>query len=461
MEKMVKKNVLIIYTDQLRRDVLGCYGGHEVKTPNIDEIADGGILMEECYTSSAVCTPSRGCLMTGRYPYNNGAIRNGVPVNRGEHGFAEAFARAGYTTGYLGKWHLADHKEMGNALDDEDGEFNRLGFENWKYPMEIGHCKSIRKQGETIVPSKEMGNEESYTTDWLANEAIRQLKTYDSGRPFLFMVSIPDPHQPYQVRKPYDTMFDPLKMEVPESFYEKEIPDWAEFDAWGRNHYLPRGLFEREGHLRRMKALYLGMVKCIDDNVGKITGYLKDSGLWENTVVIFTADHGEYMGEHGLMEKNNLYESVYHLPMVFSTPGLPCRGSRNRTWFNVVDFGVTLAGMAGIPYPFEADGCDKSDALLEGREEGERESYIHPSDVPRTGIITERYELAYVGGGREGRKYHDHILFDRKEDPTQQNNLFTDPAYREVVKELSDKIIAHHKKVGTPVKVLPKALVSE
>lgn len=446
------KNVLIIFADQLRRDVLGCYGGREVSTPNIDSIAGEGVLLEEYYTSSAVCTPSRGCLMTGRYPYHNGAIRNGVPVGAGEHGFAEAFYNGGYETCYTGKWHLADHKAMGDAL----GEYNPLGFAKWKYRMEIGHCKSIQEENGTITPEKQVGDERTYTTDWLADEVITCLKERDRKKPFLHMVSIPDPHQPYSVRKPYDTMFDPLSVEIPETFFEEDIPDWAENDAWGRNHYFPRGMFEREGHLRRMKALYLGMVKCIDDNVGKILAYLKKDGLWDETIVVFTTDHGEYMGEHGLMEKNNLYESVYHLPMVISLPGRDCCKRRNRTYFNVVDFGVTLAGLAGVPYLFKTDGCDRSSCLLDGKEEGAGEIYIHPSDVPRAGIITEDYELAYVGGGWKGGKYKDHILFDRKRDPMQQVNLYGNPDYEDVVKELTERIRKHHQKFETPPEALPK-----
>ena len=448
------KNILIIYTDQLRRDVLGCYGGHEVATPNIDFIAENGIQMEECYTPSAVCTPSRGCFMTGRYPYRNGAYRNGLPVNSDEHGFAEAFARSGYETIYVGKWHLADHKEMGEMLAEPKESFNMLGFENWKYQMEIGHCKSIQVLEGKLRPSEQMGDETSYTTDWLTTETIRCLNERDHEKPFLCMVSIPDPHQPYRVRKPYDTMFDPLEVELPESFYEKNLPDWAERDEWGRNHYLPRGMFEREGHLRRMKALYLGMVKCIDDNVGRLLNYLKTEGLWEETIVVFTSDHGEYMGEHGLMEKNNLYESVYHVPMLIAMPGY--RGKKNRGCFNVVDFGTTLAGLAGIGYPFETDGNDRSHAIMEGQEDGNMEVYLHPTDVPRAGIITDKYELAYVGRGWKGEAFHDHILFDRQKDPLQMNNLYGKPEYKAVVEELTEKIRQHHRRYATPVDALPE-----
>lgn len=448
----MKKNILIIYTDQLKRDVLGCYGGNEVSTPNIDALKEDGVILDNFYTPSAVCTPSRGCLMTGRYPHRNGAYRNGVPVNREEHGFAEVFEQAGYHTGYLGKWHLADHKEMGEKL----GEYNSLGFCEWEDKVEFGHCKSIFRDNGEAIPSKNMGDDKSYTTDWLANETIRFLKSrIGKEEPFLFMVSIPDPHQPFAVRHPYDTMFDPLKLQIPESFYQKEIPDWAERDTWGRMHHFPRGMFEREGHFRRAKAQYLGEVKCIDDNVGKITAYLKNSGLWENTIVIFTTDHGEYLGEHGLMEKNNLYENVYHIPMVMTLPGMSVKSRNCKTWLNVIDFGRTLAGLVDIPYRYETDGLDRSRQILDN-ETSLEELYIHPSDVPRAGILTPDYELAYVGMGHCGEKFHEHVLFDCKKDPLQVNNLFNNPDYRKIQEELTEKIRVHHRMMKTPKKFLPE-----
>ena len=268
-------------------------------------------------------------------------------------------------------------------------------------------------------------------------------------------MSIPDPHQPFEVRPPYDTMFDPLKVEIPESFWEKEIPDWAERDTWGRLHYYPYGLFEREGHLRRLKAQYLGAVKCIDDNVGRIIQCLKDTGLWENTMVIFTTDHGEYMGEHGLMEKNNLYESVYHIPCVISMPWKKIQERRCNTWINVVDFAPTLAGMLGIPYPFKVQGKDLSTHLLENRET-EQVLYIHPSDVPRAGILTPEFELAYVGKGWCEEEFHDHILFDMRKDPLQMTNVFGKPEYAKVQKMLTEKLKRHFEEIGTPKKFLPK-----
>lgn len=445
-------NVLIIHVDQLRRDILSCYGGKEVQTPNIDFLADNGILLENFYTPSAVCTPSRGCFFTANYPHTNGAYRNGLPVNKDAKGLAEAFSQQGYHTEYLGKWHLAESKESGDAL----GDYNSLGFEKWDYKVEFGHCKSVKKEGNQAVPLRAVGDEKTYTTDWLADETIAFIERQkDSEKPFFFTVSIPDPHQPFEVRAPYDTMFDPLQVEIPESFWEKEIPDWAEKDEWGRLHYFPYGLFEREGHLRRLKAQYLGAVKCIDDNVGRIIESLKNTGLWDKTHVVFTTDHGEYMGEHGLMEKNNLYESVYHIPYIMTMPGIEVKEKRCQTWLNVVDFGPTLTGLLGFSYPFAVQGEDFSKEIL-NNDKAVEELYIHPSDVPRAGIITPEYELAYVGTGWKKEEFHDHILFDMKKDLQQMENVFGKEEYRNIQEELTEKMCQHFRKMGTPKECLPK-----
>ena len=132
------------------------------------------------------------------------SYRNGVPVGMQEHGFAEAFRLAGYQTGYIGKWHLADHKESGDLL----GEYNPLGFEDWKDKVEFGHCKSVIRTQDGIRPERCVGDERTYTTDWLADEAVSFMEQRQKEKPFLLMVSIPDPHQPHEVRAPYDTMFE-------------------------------------------------------------------------------------------------------------------------------------------------------------------------------------------------------------------------------------------------------------
>ena len=162
------------------------------------------------------------------------------------------------------------------------------------------------------------------------------------------------------------------------------------------------------------------------------------------------------MGEHGLLEKNNLYESVYHLPLVMHLPGKAETGVRSSTYLDVVDFSVTLSGLAEIDYPFAVHGTDKSEDLLKGETHYQRELYIHPSDVPRAGILTEDYELAYVGRGNTGEIFHDHVLFDMKRDPLQRRNLYQEEEYQAVVEELTRKMKEHHKKYQTPKRFLPR-----
>lgn len=150
-----------------------------------------------------------------------------------------------------------------------------------------------------------MGDDKSYTTDWLANETIRFLKSrIGKEEPFSFMVSIPDPHQPFAVRHPYDTMFDPLKMQVPESFYQKEIPDWAERDTWGRLHYFPWYVWTRGAFQKSKGAIFGRSEKCIDDNVGKNYCIFKEQRTaGKYNCHFYNRITGEYLGEHGLGKK--------------------------------------------------------------------------------------------------------------------------------------------------------------
>lgn len=449
----MKSNVVIIYVDQLARNMLGCYGGTEVSTPNIDALAADGVVLDNFYTPSAVCTPSRGCFMTGNYPFVNGAYKNGKEIGATQRGFAEYFNESGYITGYIGKWHLGKYIEERADLQG----CNALGFSQWKYKTEFGHCKSVIARSGAPELSKNVGDENSYTTDWLTTKTIEFINEQTTKLPFLFMVSIPDPHQPFKVRAPYDTMFDPNKMLVPNSFFEKHLPDWAENDEWGRNHYFPMGLFDRVSHFQRLKAQYLGEIKCIDDNVGRIVQALKQQNMYQNTIICFTTDHGDYMGEHGLVEKNNLYESVYHLPLIICCPQKLDSGKRRDSYIDTVDFAKTICSLADIPQAFECDGTDCSALILSDIACRNDEIYIHPSDVPRAGILTRQYELAYVGKGFDTDTiFKDHILFDRINDTEQTDNLFNRSDMQELISHLTGKIKAHHKKLKTPLEFLPK-----
>lgn len=449
-------NVLIIQTDQQSSWTLGCYGGTLIPTPHIDSIAKEGVRFTNFFANSAVCTPARGSFITGRYPHHHKAFRNWEAIGEDEITFAHILSEQGYETGYAGKWHLDghDYKIVPKEL--------AMGFADSRY-MINGHFKEVLEHADgTLDMTKHIGDDKTYMTDWLANKTIDFIERPRS-QPFLFMVSIPDPHQPFNVRPPYDTMFDPDEMTIPDSFYEEVLPDWADQDEWGRKRYYPLEDQDREAKLRRVKAQYCGQVKCIDDNVGRILSCLEQQGILDKTLVIFTTDHGEYMGEHGLLEKNNLYETAYRIPMLMRWPDKLKAGTVIDRMISLVDFQQTLLGVLGITPCGREQGRDASPLLQGERIEWMDEVYIHPNDVPRAGIFTPDYELAYVGRGWQRETHHafqDHILFDRRKDPNQLNNLFRLPEYAAVIEELTQRIVAHHQRMDTPLDDIPEVLHS-
>jgi uncharacterized sulfatase len=456
-----KPNVLIIYTDQQSSWTLGCYGGTLIVTPHIDRIAKEGIRLDDYFVNSAVCTPSRGCMMTGRYPSFHGAFRNNEPLGTDERTLGHLFAEQGYETAYMGKWHLDGDPYPGWA--GETAGAGR-GFADHRYMFNRGHFKEVSEQTGHPQLSEEIGDERTFMTDWLADKAVEYI-SQPHNQPFLLIVSIPDPHTPHTVRSPYDRMYDPRGMPIPETFHEQTLPDWAENDQWGRKKQVYSSIADRElqeERLRKVKAQYCGQVKCIDDNVGKMLEALEKQGELDDTIVVFTSDHGEYMGEHGLRGKNNLYETAYRVPFLVRWPsGLPNAGVVDRIIASV-DVAPTLLGLIEAAVPERVQGRDASSFFL-GHSPDEAgmwadEAFIHPNDVPRTGIFTPEFELAYVGKGWKGGLFKDHILFDRMNDPLQVNNLFTDPAYAEVVEQLTRRIVLHHRELGTDPQVLPGAI---
>ncbi len=436
---MSRPNVLIIHTDQQSSWSLGCYGGTLLETPHVDRIAEEGVRFDQFFTNSAVCTPSRGCFMTGRYPHSNGAYRNNLPLNRDEITFAEVLRQNGYRTGYVGKWHLDGDPRPGWLHPERS-----MGFEDCEFMFNRGHWKKIEDRMKNCSPFVEpyhvMGDEETYTTDYLASKTIEVIERGDE-RPFCTLVSVPDPHDPFTVREPYASMFSPEDMELPSTFCEEHIPGWLA-NVRERQPYAMANE-DRVERLKKSKAGYLGEVKCIDDNVGRLLAFLDEKGVLDNTLVVYTTDHGEYMGEHGLYSKNLLYETAYRIPLLMRLPGTIPAGTVVDRITDTVDFQKTLLGLLGIQPSGREQGKDAS-AFARGEEtDWTDESFIHHCSHNHAGIFTPEFELAYSKGSGA-------MLFDRKNDPEQVNNLFDNPEYSETVKNLTERIKDHNTSVGAP-----------
>ncbi len=456
-------NLLVIQTDEHSFRTLGCYRallpeerafvwGPDVKvdTPHIDWIAQHGALADRCYATSPVCTPSRAAMMTGRYPQNTGSIQNDLPLRDDMVTFAEVLRRHGYATGYAGKWHLdGDGKP-------QFGPARKFGWEDNRYMFNRGHWKKLEEtaSGPRVAAADAKGqpssavagaDAKSFTTDFLADRTIEFIQA-NRARPFCFMVSIPDPHGPNTVRAPYDTMYLGLKFQQPKS-------------ALAAGEHLPGYASVAPDKFNAAEmARYFGMVKCIDDNVGRILAALRTAGVLEKTVIVFTADHGDMCGEHGRHNKGIPLEASARIPFLLYAPGKVRPGTIVHQALGTVDFKPTILSLLGVPNPSSDEGRDTSKLFTDpaaaktwddvtflrigggpkraaAGEDGEGPGWI--------GAFTSRYKFVVAPGA-------DPSLFDLEQDPQELKNLLNSPTHRETVRRLARALSAYAQKSGEP-----------
>jgi len=444
-----RPNLLIIHTDEHNFRTLGCYRellsdeqafmwGKDavVTTPNIDWLAEHGAICTSFYATTPVCSPSRAAFVSGLYPQNTPVVTNNIPMDDGVVTFAEILHRKGYATGYAGKWHLD-----GTGKPQWTPE-RRFGFEDNQYMFNRGHWKRledtadgprVKARNAAGAPSYDVqgADEKSFTTDFLADKTVAFINDH-RDEPFCFMVSLPDPHGPDTVRPPYDTMFEKQTYETPRTFDKPA----ANSPSWGK----PSGGFNG-------MASYYGMVKCIDDNVGKILDTLRSSELLDNTIVVFTADHGDLRGEHHRQNKGVPYEGSAKIPFVVYYPDKIKPGTVINVALGCVDFLPTIISLMGSKTTGRTEGRDASRLLVDGKAP---DNWADVTFMRSTGdeagwlaAVTDRYKLIYSTAG-------DPWLFDLENDPDELVNSFIDSAHREVVRELSRQLAEYGQRYNDP-----------
>jgi arylsulfatase A-like enzyme len=339
-------NLLIIQTDEHNFRTLGCYRdtlkpdqafmwGKKaiVETPNIDWIASNGALCTKFYATTPVCSPSRAAFVSGQYPQNTPVVTNNIALSDDVVTFAEILRRSGYSTGYSGKWHLD------GGGKPQWGPKRKFGFQDNAYMFNRGHWKQLEdtdvgprikaRTGGKPSYSVAGADKKSFTTDFLADKTIDFIKK-NASKPFCYMVSIPDPHGPDTVRPPYASMYNEMTFKKPRTHGRVQAgsPSWArkQGPAYGQSKYY-------------------GMVKCIDDNVGRILQCLRTLKLMDNTIVIFTADHGDLRGEHHRHNKGVPLEASAKVPFVIYYPDRIKAGTIVKEALGTVDFLPTLSSM--------------------------------------------------------------------------------------------------------------------
>ncbi len=350
-------NLLIVCTDEHNFRTLGCHRdllapeqafvwgeGVEVETPNIDSLARDGAICTSFYGTTPLCAPARASMMTGLYPH-----ATGVPVNhRSLHDdsvtFAEVLRREGYATGYFGKWHLDGDAKPGWA------PARKFGWEDNRYMYNRGHWKNVidtskgprvnAPQGPDGMPTYELGdaNEKTYPTDFFTDRTLKFMQA-NKDQSWCAMLSIPDPHQPDTVHAPYNAMYRDLHYNEPTTIF-KEVDTSPQWIVGNTNDEIPDRKIVQE-HM----AGYFGMVRLINDNVGKFLRFLEDEDLEENTIVVFVSDHGDLLGEHERLNKRSPYEGSAISPLIVRYPERIKPGKQIHSAMTTADFGPTLLGL--------------------------------------------------------------------------------------------------------------------
>lgn len=468
-------NIIFMCSDDHAYQAISAYGDPRklIETPNIDRLGKEGIRFDRCVVPNSICGPSRATILTGQYNHINGFYNNaGSVFDSSQTTFVRLLQDAGYQTAIVGKWHLGS---------------DPVGFDYWKIlvgqgtyhnPLMIDNGQRIRREG--------------YVTDLITEDAIDWLKTRDRSKPFLLMYQQKAPHREWvpAVRhlghdddRDYpepSTLFDDyssrglaerdqdmtiektltdrdLKFITPNGLSPEELKLWNAY-------YEPRNQAFQEANLQgkdlvrwkynRYMHDYLGCIKSVDEGVGQLLEYLDAEGLAENTIVVYNADQGFFLGEHGWFDKRWIYEESLRAPLLIRWPGVIEPGRVNSDLVSNLDFAETFLDAAGVEIPESMQGRSFLPILQGETPDDWRKSFYYeyyeypaPHRVrPHYGVVTDRYKLVHF--------YIPDVdyweLFDRQEDPEEIHNVIDDPKYADVVQELRDELARLRQELKVP-----------
>lgn len=425
--KTHQPNILFIFADQLRGSSVGYAGEEPVITPNIDAFARSGAIYRNAVSMLPVCGPFRGSLITGRTPTSTGLVINDIPLRTDEISVGHCFKDAGYDTAYIGKWHLDGPNRPAPVPPGP----RRQGFDYWMGAnFEHNYDRSYYTDNDGEMKMWEGWDAEAQTT-----HAIEYLKKRDGDNPFCLFLSWGPPHHPYRlVPQRYLDMYDPDKIEG-----RPNCPDVPQEDLWG----------------------YYAQTTFLDDQFQRVIDAVDEMGIAEDTVVVFSSDHGDMHGSHGVYKKQWPWNEASKIPFAIRYPERIKPGQVIDTPINVIDFMPTLLGLAGLSVPDAVEGVDLS-PYLTGERMNPPESVLIMNPCPFSigdtrgydqypdykgkrleyrGVITGRYTYVRTIDGPW-------LLYDNAEDPYQMNNLVDDGAHADTRARLEEMMQAHMEKIG-------------
>lgn len=480
-----RPNIIFIMSDDHAYQAISCYGSELIETPGIDRLASEGMRFDRAFVTNSICAPSRAVILTGKHSHQNGVIQNGIPFDGSQQTYPKLLQQAGYQTALVGKWHLAT---------------DPTGFDYWEIVPDQGnyyHPEFRLPSGDTII-------REGYATDVITDLAINWLEEgREEGKPFMLMYQHKAPHREWWPAQRHLHAFKDEPLPEPETLLDdysgrgtaareaemrllehmaltsdnKIRPEivlkhgYHEFMPWNipvfkrqynrmtdeekANWEEVYGPINEEFHAnprhgnelvkwkyQRYMQDYLACVKAIDENMVRFLDYLDESGLAENTIVVYTSDQGFYLGEHGWFDKRFMYEESFRTPLVIRWPGQIEPGSVNSDLVQNLDFAPTFLEASGVKIPDDMQGMSLLPLFDDENNNWRSALYYHYYEYPgihgvkrHYGIRTDRYKLIHF--------YYDideWELYDLEKDPDELQNLYGKPRYEGIVKVLKSEL---------------------
>ena len=440
-----KPNILLIMTDEHRHDCLGCFGNEQVKTPNIDRLAPDGVRYDNTYCTYPVCTPSRYSLISGEYVHQHRGYSNHCTLPPDTATLPGLLKQSGYNTAAVGKMHYTPtYLDVGfekmflaeqNGPGRWDDDYHRFLKDHDQVDRNdlIDQVQEYRKLGDAdywanfgaIVSNLP---EKYHSTTWIGDKAVEQLEQWDTDKPNMLLASFIKPHHPMDPPEKWAKMYDPEKIHI--------LPGWTDtLSDDDKKGYFPNADLTQE-KLKKITAYYYATISQIDFQVGRMIDLLKKRGMYDNTIILFTSDHGEHMGyRHMLLKGGYPYESIARIPLIVKYSNNRDSGTSRDRLVSNVDIAPTLLGLAGLKVPKTMHGLnllgDKTrDIVFLEAERG----HTVMARTKTTKLILER-NLAADGSVR-----YSGLLFDLEKDPFEMNNLYDSPDYVDISKKLTAAI---------------------
>ena len=459
------KNVLFLMTDQHKPDCLAVEGDRVVRTPNLDGLAGTALRFSSAYCTNPVCAPSRASFMTGLYTHNNQTWNNGTVWPYRHKTMAHAFTGAGYMSALIGKMHFVDGQTHGfdYRLDFNDW-WQQLGPQTKLYAEELSRrnsgsgmpqiddlwrdfddpWKGVRelddRKGAVHVGRASRIPEDHHFEDFVARESIRFLKNHGREQPFFLVSSLLKPHDPFMPGKRFAEMFRTEDMKLPATWGKADlnaIPRRVR-DSIQQSAPCPELLDPAMARLHM--AMYYGNLAHADDALGQVLQALRDLDLEKDTIVVYTSDHGEMLGEHGLWQKFQFYDPSCGVPLMFRVPGMTEAGARCTVPVSLVQLMPTLCELCGLTAPQKPDGESLADLLRQPGQKKETKVYAeYDLHTPNAKYMIRSGDYKYSHWMNDMPE-----LYHLRDDPREMRNLAILPEHKSRVEDLKAQLFAWH-----------------